>query len=634
MTRALFWAPRALSILFIGFVSLFALDVFQESFGFWQILVALTIHLIPSFFMLAALVMAWRWEWVGTVLFGACGIFFAVIVRAPWLGKAMFAVPCLLTAWLFYMNWRPKAGPGRCLVPSATGKIAFRWIAANTLAWTVAGGMALPLGGLGEKIACGAIVGTAQWLALRGRVGAPLAWIAVTCIGWALGDWAGQIRGRAFTLTELSDLLTGSLPSLMIRFTYRAAAASGALVGAAQMWILWHRVSRPALWLPATAAGCLLGWLAGVRVGFWINDLGWTSGAFWSGGAAIGIIAGAVSAPVLVMMLRPGKSGWPQAGNGDQAPQKHNTMKRRFWRFAAVVLIAALSAGCSIKKIAVNKLGNTLASGGSTFESDDDPDLVGEALPFALKLMESLLAESPRHQGLLLATASGFTEYSYAFVALRAERAFTENVEESSALRARSRRLYLRAHGYGMRALEARYPGIRAAIDNDQAAALNRVRKRDVPLLYWTAAAHGLAISASKNDPEMIAQLPVVEAFLTRAVELDPGWKEGALPEVLISIEATHSGTKPAAQMQAAMRARFEEALRLSGGKRASLFVSYAENACIPAQDRAQFKELLEQALRVEPDRQPESRLANLISQRRARWLLARTDELFLEPAQ
>ena len=109
-------------------------------------------------------------------------------------------------------------------------------------------------------------------------------------------------------------------------------------------------------------------------------------------------------------------------------------------QICAVVLIAAVSCGCSIKKLAVNKLGNALASTGSTFEGDDDPDFVGDSLPFALKLMESLIAESPRHTGLLLATASGFTEYSYAFVGQRAERAFTENVEESNALRGRARR--------------------------------------------------------------------------------------------------------------------------------------------------------------------------------------------------
>jgi hypothetical protein len=181
-----------------------------------------------------------------------------------------------------------------------------------------------------------------------------------------------------------------------------------------------------------------------------------------------------------------------------------------------------------------------------------------------------------------------------------------------------------------MRALEVRYPGFSAALDNDPALALARVRKRDVPLLYWTAAAHGLAISASKDDTEMIAQLPVVEAFIRRAMELDEIWNEGALPEFLINIEAARTDAN-AAEIQSRIGRYYEQALRLSGGRRASLFVSYAENSCIPAQNRARFQEMLERALRIDPDQHPETRLANLTAQRRARWLLGRIDDLFLE---
>ncbi len=298
---------------------------------------------------------------------------------------------------------------------------------------------------------------------------------------------------------------------------------------------------------------------------------------------------------------------------------------------AAIAVMAVVSGGCSIKKMAVNRLGDALSSSGSTFEGDDDPDLVGEALPFALKLMESLLAESPRHTGLLVAAASGFTEYSYAFVGDRAARAFTENVEESNLLRARARRLYLRAAKYGARALEVRYPGFGAAIENDPPAALARVQKRDVPTLYWTAAARGLAISTSKDDPEMIAQLPVVEALIRRAMELDENWNEGALPEFLINIEAAHSGTVAASAIQSRIDDYYQRALRLSGGERASLFVSYAENSCIPAQNRAKFEEMVNQALLIDPGQRPETRLSTLVAQRRAKWLLGRIDELFLE---
>src|SRR5256886_689993 len=79
-------------------------------------------------------------------------------------------------------------------------------------------------------------------------------------------------------------------------------------------------------------------------------------------------------------------------------------------------LIALLASGCSIKRLTVNKIGNALAAGGNTFASDDDPELVKAAVPFSLKVMESLLAESPKHKGLLLATSRGFTQYAYPFV--------------------------------------------------------------------------------------------------------------------------------------------------------------------------------------------------------------------------
>jgi predicted anti-sigma-YlaC factor YlaD len=303
-------------------------------------------------------------------------------------------------------------------------------------------------------------------------------------------------------------------------------------------------------------------------------------------------------------------------------------------RTAGVVcaVAAALAAGgCSVRKFAVNQVGNALASGGSTYESDDDVDLVGGALPFSLKLVESLLAESPKHRGLLLTAASGFAQYSYAYVEEQADQAAADSLDRAAALRARARRLYRRAFDYGMRGLDAACPGFRAALENDPAAALARVRRRDLPLLYWTAAAHGLAISASKDDPEMIAQLPEVEAMIRRAEELDAGWNRGALPEFLINIESARSGIK-AEELQQRMRQHYERSLELSGGRRASLYVTYAEKAMVPAQNRAEFKALIEKALAIDPDRDPPTRLANLIAQRRARWLLTRTDELFLEP--
>jgi predicted anti-sigma-YlaC factor YlaD len=283
-----------------------------------------------------------------------------------------------------------------------------------------------------------------------------------------------------------------------------------------------------------------------------------------------------------------------------------------------------------MRRFAVNRIGDALATGGSTFETDDDVELVGEALPFGLKLIESLLAESPQHEGLLLAGCRGFTLYAYGYVQQEADRTAAEDLERANALRRRARRLFERASAYGFRALEKRYPGMRQAFEKDPVRALRVARDpRHVPLLYWNAAALGLAISAARGDAAMLARLPEVEALIDRALALDERWNDGAIHE----FQVIYASTRPGAGGFDATRLRkhFERAVELSGGRRASAFVGYAETVLVREQKRAEFRRMLERALEIDPDKDERSRLMNLIAQRRARWLLGRIDELFLE---
>lgn len=67
--RILRWTPRVLSLLFALFVGLFALDVFGEGYSFWETVIALLIHLLPVFALLIGLALAWRWAWVGALIF-------------------------------------------------------------------------------------------------------------------------------------------------------------------------------------------------------------------------------------------------------------------------------------------------------------------------------------------------------------------------------------------------------------------------------------------------------------------------------------------------------------------------------------------------------------------------------------
>src|ERR1700683_4656130 len=124
-----------------------------------------------------------------------------------------------------------------------------------------------------------------------------------------------------------------------------------------------------------------------------------------------------------------------------------------------VLFSAILLSGCSMKRYAINQLGNALAASGTTFAADEDPDLIRAAVPFSLKLIESLLAENPRHEGLLLAAARGFTQYGYAFVQEDADELEDTDKVAATAMRVRAAKLYLRAKSYGLRGLEVKHPG-------------------------------------------------------------------------------------------------------------------------------------------------------------------------------
>jgi hypothetical protein len=109
--RILFWTPRVLCLLFAAFISLFALDVFGENRGFWNTLLALLIHLIPTGILLLILGLTWRWEWVGGLLFPALGTLYIVAFwgRFHWSVYAILSGSLFFLGALFLLGWRYRA---------------------------------------------------------------------------------------------------------------------------------------------------------------------------------------------------------------------------------------------------------------------------------------------------------------------------------------------------------------------------------------------------------------------------------------------------------------------------------------------------------------------------------------------
>lgn len=309
-------------------------------------------------------------------------------------------------------------------------------------------------------------------------------------------------------------------------------------------------------------------------------------------------------------------------------------MKRYFQgqlRHAALCALAAVlfGSGCSVKHYALNRAADALSHTGTTFSSDDDPDLIKDAAPFSLKLMESILAETPSHQGLLTAASSSFTQYGFAFVQEDADEIEPKDLAAAEAMRDRAKRLYIRARNYGLRGLEVAHPGFTNNLMKTPAQAVLVTRKADVPLLYWTAASWASTISLSKDNPDTIGQMPAMTALIDRAMDLDETFQNGALHSFMITFEMSRPSTK-GGNPEVRARQHFARAVELSKGHDASPYVSLAEAVTIKKQNVKEFESLLNSALAINADATPENRLSNLIMQRRARWLLSRKSDLFL----
>jgi predicted anti-sigma-YlaC factor YlaD len=283
-------------------------------------------------------------------------------------------------------------------------------------------------------------------------------------------------------------------------------------------------------------------------------------------------------------------------------------------------LAALVCTNCSINNMVANALTSNV--GGTVFTGDSDPELVGDALPFAIKMFEALLDSTPKHQGLMLTTGSLFVMYANAFIQGPAEMLEVENWQEREAALDRAKQLYLRGNAILYRALDTKYKGFINAVaqEDTREAMLKKCKKEDVSLLYWAVAGGLAAFSLDVLDFDLSVHLPEWSAMILRAYELDPDYGGSALDEFLIIFYAALpellGGDKEKAKFH------YQRVMEKTGGNSAGAYVSYAQSICISAQDYETYKDCLEKALAIDPDADISNRLITIISQKKARWLL------------
>lgn len=270
----------------------------------------------------------------------------------------------------------------------------------------------------------------------------------------------------------------------------------------------------------------------------------------------------------------------------------------------------------------VGSLADALAEQGAADETD--LELLRDAAPFHLKLAESVLSRNPGHLRLAESVAAGFTQYAYAFVAFEADQVEVRDVQAAEQLRHRAAGLYRRAHRHAMTALDLAQPGYTAALRQPPHAFDRPLKPELQGLAYWAAAAWGGWISLAKDEPDVVADLPLAILLAQKAWAVDPQWGQGALSGLLGVFEAARPGGSDLKAL-----AYFDLAIAQSENQAAGPLVAKAEGYAQKIGDRALFESLLRQALGVREVAGSPWFVQNEVMRRRARWLLESADDMF-----
>jgi predicted anti-sigma-YlaC factor YlaD len=290
-----------------------------------------------------------------------------------------------------------------------------------------------------------------------------------------------------------------------------------------------------------------------------------------------------------------------------------------------IVTATFLLVAASLTSCAVLRAGEYATE---AFMRESDPALAADAMPTMMKAAEALSLADPRSESKALTRASLYVMYANAFLDTEAFLLPEEDYAASRLLSLRAKALYLRASAILVPLVERKEPSIFTGDSGGGSAggtSSTGFGKKDVPLLYWTAAAILAAFADDPMDFDNAARVAGAITLFELAREMDPPWNGGALHELAITIY----GSLPAdlGGDRGKARAAFALATGATGSSSPGAFVSYAQAVCVAEGDRNGFRESLEAALSLRP--RPESALMDSLARRKAERLLADIDLYF-----
>ena len=285
-------------------------------------------------------------------------------------------------------------------------------------------------------------------------------------------------------------------------------------------------------------------------------------------------------------------------------------------RSAAVILllITVLSGiHCSIQKIAVGATGGIIDNTITVLYQKSDLEFAEKAMPGSLLTLEGLIRSDPHNDALLLQAVAGYTGYALGFV------------EDTSPERAVV--YYAQARDYGLRLL-SRNSALKKTLDGKLEgfeSALNKTRRKDVPMLFWSANAWGSYIKSNPGDLSALSDIGKVQALMKRVTELEPTYYYGSAYLFLGILEMAKSiaGNKDEAKRC------FDNALKIADGNFLLTQVMYARYYAVGTDDEKLFTETLQKVLVTPGEVCPEFRLINEIAKKKAQWYLDHKSDWF-----
>ncbi|ERP31271.1 TRAP transporter TatT component family protein [Chitinivibrio alkaliphilus] len=263
----------------------------------------------------------------------------------------------------------------------------------------------------------------------------------------------------------------------------------------------------------------------------------------------------------------------------------------------------------------------------NVFQSDDDPAFIESALPFALKMYESLIPLSPENKNLYLTLAQGYTSYSYLYLDLPADTLVYTDSAKAAALRTRAKKHYLRGRTYAITGLSMENPQFMRGLSSNADSLLALVDSSDIDLLYWAAISWMGAFRQNPRNMRLALSMPNARRLLSAIRDHSPNYGNGALKDFLITYYATLP-TSMGGSLDSA-KYYFQKATETAKTPRPATYINYALAIAYAEEDRDTFGKMLEKAIAIDPQKDRDNLLLRTAQQSHGKWLLRNKKLLF-----